>query len=79
MSRFNYVKYDEQAQSDQDVLKAMVENLADNIIVRLRPGRASSLAITKLEEVYMWIGKGIRDDQIARNGDAPLMEERKNG
>jgi len=36
--------------------------------------RAKALAITKLEEVYMWIGKAIRDDQIKRNGSAELQE-----
>jgi len=41
--------------------------------------RAKALAITKLEEVYMWIGKAIRDDQIKRNGSAELQEERKDG
>lgn len=36
-------------------------------------------AIEKLEECYMWIGKAIRDDQIRRNGSAPLQEARKDG
>lgn len=40
--------------------------------------RAKALALTKLEEVYMWIGKAIRDDQIERNGSAELQEERNN-
>jgi len=36
-------------------------------------------AIDKLEEFYMWVGKAIRDDQIKRNGSAPLQEGRKDG
>jgi hypothetical protein len=40
--------------------------------------RSKAQAITKLEECYMWIGKAIRDDQIARSGSAPLQEERIN-
>lgn len=35
-----------------------------------------SLAITKLEECYMWIGKAIRDEQIARGGDNKHVPER---
>ncbi len=34
--------------------------------------------MTKLEEAYMCVGKAIRDDQIARNGSAPLQEARGN-
>lgn len=41
--------------------------------------RAKALALTKLEECYMWIGKGVRDDQIKRNGSAELQEKRKDG
>lgn len=78
MSRFDYVRYDEQAQKDQDEAKLAVICL-ESLIARLGQGRPQSLAITKLEECYMWIGKAIRDDQIKRNGSAPLQEERKNG
>ena len=49
-------------------------------MINLLPeGRAKSLALTKLEECYMWIGKAIRDAQMKRNGGAELQEERKNG
>lgn len=78
MSRFDYVEYDDIAQADQDAAKTLVSCL-ESRIESLGAGRARSLAITKLEECYMWIGKQIRDDQIARNGSAPLQEERKNG
>lgn len=37
------------------------------------------MAITKLEEFYMWVGKAIRDEQLLRNGSAELQEERKDG
>jgi hypothetical protein len=40
---------------------------------------AKKNAIKSLEETYMWIGKAIRDDQLARNGSAELQEERKDG
>lgn len=77
-SRFDYVKYDEPAISQQAFFKSKCETLEQSII-GFKPGRAQSLALTKLEEVYMWVGKMIRDEQIARNGAATLQEERKNG
>lgn len=46
-----------------DIQKSQVEN--------------ARRSIEKLEEAYMWIGKTIRDDQIRRNGSAPMQEERK--
>lgn len=76
---FDYVKYDEKAQIEQAVFKTACVELEGMVTARLPAGRARSLALTKLEEVYMWVGKAIRDDQIARSGAAPLQEERKNG
>ena len=78
MSRFDYVKYDEGAVVDQETAKELVINLEQFIGLRTTSPRAKALALTKLEECYMWIGKAIRDDQIVRNGSAPLQEERTN-
>lgn len=44
--------------------------------MELPKGRAQSLAITKLEECYMWIGKGLRDKQVARGGSSEELKER---
>lgn len=77
-SRFDYVAYDEGAQVDQACAKDQVGELERFINGRLNSPRAKALALTKLEEVYMWIGKAIRDDQITRNGSAPLQESRNN-
>jgi hypothetical protein len=73
--RFDYVKYDEAAQAKQAEFKSAFEAL-DATVDRLANGRAKSLAITKLEEAYMWIGKAIRDEQIARGGDSADRPER---
>lgn len=86
MSRFDYVKYDAGAAQNQETAKDAVmklEKLVNGIgyaqgLVSKETARAKALAITKLEEFYMWVGKAIRDDQIARNGSAPLQEERTN-
>lgn len=79
MSRFDYVKYDEKAIDQQNTIKTVTEALEMSINDLLISPRAKALALTKLEECYMWVGKAIRDDQIARNGSAELQEERKNG
>lgn len=78
MSRFDYVAYDGIAGDQQSVAKAAVTRV-ESMIDAFPNGRAKSLALTALEESYMWIGKAIRDEQIARNGSAPLQEGRSNG
>jgi len=75
ISRFDYVKYDEKAANLQAEFKTFFEAIEARVN-DLMPGRAQSLAMTKLEEAYMWIGKAIRDEQIFRNNEAPLQEER---
>jgi len=78
MSRFDYVKYDDEALNAQAMLKDEFQEL-EGLVARLLPaGRPLSLVLTKLEEAYMWCGKGIRDLQIDRNGSADLQEERNN-
>lgn len=71
MSRFDYVKYDERAMQDQTFAKQVFEKLAEMIEAQ-GPGRATALALTKLEECYTWLGKAIRDNQIKRNGEAEV-------
>lgn len=91
-SRFDYVRYDENAQLMQENLKEKVQELERNIkgiginsAMRSTAeqantvgslNRSKALALTALEEFYMWVGKAIRDDQILRNGSAPLQEDR---
>jgi hypothetical protein len=77
MSRFDYVKYDEKTAATQAAFKQKFEEL-EAFIANIYPGRSVSLALTSLEETYMWIGKALRDEQIARNGTAELQEQRNN-
>lgn len=77
MNRFDYVKYDEMSVKMQETFKAMMVSLEEGLQT-LTDSRYKSLALTSLEEFYCWIGKAIRDDQIKRNGSAPLQEERSN-
>lgn len=78
MGRFDYVKYDGHAEQVQKEFKFDIESLELSVNEKLVSPRAKALVLTKLEEVYMWIGKAIRDDQIKRSGSAPLQEERTN-
>lgn len=93
-SRFDYVKYDDTAILLQNHFKqimvgleADIASLGANSINRAPMGspaipslaRSKATALTKLEELYMWVGKAIRDEQLVRNGSAPLQEERKDG
>lgn len=78
MSRFDYVKYDEQSVATQEVIKKAFTDI-EFALSNIADGRAKSLALTKIEEAYMWCGKGIRDQQLMRNKDTELQEDRTNG
>lgn len=76
--RFSYVKYDDDIAIDQQGFRAAFELVEKQIEHSLPEGRAKSLALTKLEEAYMWIGKGLRDKQVARNGEVAEQPNRGN-
>lgn len=79
--RFSYVKYDEKAVADQVNAKMLCESLEafiSGLGTNHGLNRPTSLALTKLEEVYMWIGKAIRDEQIQRTGKCEEQKERGN-
>lgn len=73
--RFDYVKYDPQAIIQQSAFKEKFQEL-ENMAEGLKDGRAKSLVMTYLEITYMWIGKALRDEQIARNPESPDVPER---
>ena len=58
--RFDYVQFDSETQKRQLDLRGLCEELEDRI-EELGPSRTASLAMTKLEECYMWAGKALRD------------------
>lgn len=77
MSRFSYVKYDEETVKIQNRFKGAFEELEKDVL-GLPPGRAQSLVLTHLEEAYMWIGKALRDRQLTIRGGEE-QPERKDG
>lgn len=74
-SRFSYVKYDDEAVELQNEFRAGFENI-ESLTSGLPDGRAKALVFTKLEEAYMWVGKAIRDDQVANRGAAEQPERK---
>lgn len=74
-SRFDYIKYDQEAQDDQSFFRGKCEEIEQELDNH-REGRTRSLAFTALEELYMWIGKMIRDDQVTRTGPQADVPER---
>lgn len=72
MKRFDYVPYDEVGRHKSRVLKDAYE-LLEELIHRTIPkeSREKSLALTKLEESFMWIGKSIRNE-VVENGQLEL-------
>ena len=75
MSRFNYVKYDQESVQKQEEAKKICENL-ETLIESLGVGRPQALALTALEETYMWIGKAVRDNQVKRGSQVEHVAER---
>lgn len=74
-SRFNHIQYDIKAQDDQGKARYLASSLEtfivnigimQNKLPSVNCSRAKSLAITKLEECYMWIGKALKEDQLDR-------------
>lgn len=74
--RFSYVKYDEQSIQKQETFKQMFEAIEDYANLALTDSRPKSLLMTALEEAYMWTGKAIRDEQIARDSQTAHTPER---
>ena len=76
-TRFNYIKYDDYSTRLSEEAKGACEQM-EGFINSLGNGRAQSLALTHLEEMFMWIGKAIRDLQISKNGSSEHIAERSN-
>ena len=79
--RFDYVKYDKSTTEISEGFKelyASIDGLINELDITPNAGREKALAITKLEESFMWIGKMLRNNQITINGNADHLPERNN-
>lgn len=73
--RFEHVRYDEASMAKSKRAYDLVTDVEAFINDELGGGRYQALALTGLEEVFMWIGKAIRDNQVAAAG--PRTEYQK--
>lgn len=74
--RFSYVKYDSVSEHKQEVFKNKFADIEKFANEALPDSREKSLFLTALEEAYMWTGKAIRDQQIARDSQPEHVPER---
>lgn len=85
MNRFEYARFDSAAMLIQSLFRDHVTSLERSLIglgvnVATRSEnkelvgqmtRSKAVALTKLEEFYMWAGKAIRDEQALRESTPP--------
>lgn len=74
--RFSYVKYDPEISGLSEMFKGLCEQLDNAMVEHLPHGRERNLAHTYLEQVYMWIGKSLRDVQIHKDGQVNHVPSR---
>lgn len=67
-SRFDYIEYNQKSQQLSNERKAVSEQY-EALINELPNSREKSLALTKLEECFMWVGKAIRNLQLEEAKD----------
>jgi hypothetical protein len=70
--RFDGIKFDKDTAELHAVLKKQFEELADNLSL-LGSGRSMAKALNRLEESFMWVGKGLRDLQA--KGQKPQVKK----
>lgn len=68
-NRFDYTVFNEETKRKQSELLVYFKALADRV-EELGPSRSVSLALTNLEECYMWVGKALRDTQLEQSREA---------
>lgn len=69
--RYGYIAYDDKSKQ----LSAYIQGhllTVESFLSNLPNTREKALAMTKLEEAFMWVGKAIKADQIERMKTAKL-------
>lgn len=74
--RLDYVKYDSTSTQLSESFRTELEKILVAIEEKIECRRSKDLAITSLENVFMWIGKGIRDDQVRQGRGEQHVPER---
>ncbi len=66
MSEFDSIEYTEESRALSERCKTAAMYLHRQLNQELDPSREKSLALTKLEECFMWLGKAIKAQQERR-------------
>ncbi len=66
MSAFDYERLDDESMQIVSDMRNLCQDLAELIEASTKMGRERALALTKLEEAFMWMGKAVRNDYLAR-------------
>lgn len=66
-ANLDYVVFNTEIAQKHGHLKGLFELLIGEV-EELGPSRPASLALTKLEEAFMWTGKALRDQQLETDG-----------
>lgn len=70
--RFDAIKYDETAISQQAKFKRLFNELGEAVDADLYGGQAKSRVLRRLEEAFMWVGKAIKEEQMQKRGGSQL-------
>jgi len=77
MNRFESLRFDSHHEGLANRASMLAQEV-ERFISELKPGRSSAMAVTKLEECHVWMGKAIRDDQIALSNTADTDKAMEN-
>ncbi len=66
-TRLDYLKWDDKSEKIQQSFKKFYQQIETMLDEELENSREKSLAITKMEESWMWVGKAIKVDQQKRS------------
>jgi hypothetical protein len=72
--RFDGIKFDKDTAELHALLKKQFQELEGNLSL-LGSGRSIGKALSRLEESFMWVGKGLRDLQAKGQKPKPRIEK----
>ncbi len=75
MRRFDYITYDDQAAAFQLEMKTSFQLILKTLTESLCMSRERQLALTKLEETYVWVCKAVGEDQLQRTAVPPKLSD----
>lgn len=73
-TRLDYVSWDSKSEALQQSLKKFYQQIETMLDEELGGNRETCLAITKLEESWMWVGKAIKVAQEKRTESIAVMD-----